>query len=103
MKKIKNWLANIVREAIQEVIKNSPIEDRVGMEIEKLRYDYLPHGACWMCSLPISRTGGYIMWTGKMFCSDICLEKYHSLMQKPNENYKLLDGQPVEVFNTKQR
>lgn len=101
--KIKTWLSSVVVEAI----KSAPIEQRVGEEIEKLRYDYLPHGACWMCSMPVSRKGGYEMWTGKMFCTRNCTEKYASLIQKPDNSFqymKSVDGtlHPVEVFTPKQ-
>lgn len=39
------------------------------------------------------------MWRGKMFCQDSCFDKYKQIIQKPDENYKMFDGDPVEVFN----
>lgn len=92
--KIENWLTRIISKAVLD----TKIEDRVRVAIEKLRYDYLPHGACWMCSMPVSRSGGYSMWKGKMFCTDNCFEKYRSLIQLPNESYRYIEGEPVEVF-----
>lgn len=95
--KIENWL----KELIISSIKSAKIEERVGSAIEKLRYDYLPHGACWMCSMPVSRGKGYSMWRGRMFCSEQCLEKYSGLIAKPDEDYKIIDGDIVEKFNPK--
>lgn len=92
--KIEKWLNNIIVNAIN----STKIEERVGVAIEKLRYDYLPHGACWMCSMPVSRTKGYSMWRGRMFCTEQCLEKYAGLVSKPSEDYKIIDGDVVEVF-----
>lgn len=98
-KTIEAWSTGIIIQAVAKAIAVAPIENRVAAEIEKLRYDYLPHGACWMCSMPVSRKGGYQMWQGKMFCTDACLHKYAGLMQKPDENFKYIQGHPVEIFH----
>lgn len=92
--RIEAWLQSVIRKEIA----NTDIEGRVGKEIEKLRYDYLPHGACWLCSMPVSRSRGYYMWTGKMFCTETCLKKYAQLIQKPDGSGKYLHGQLVEEF-----
>lgn len=103
IEKIKQWLTSVVKESINEINIAEIVRTQTEKSIEKIRYDYLPHGACWFCSMPISRTNGYQMWRGKMFCQDSCFNKYKQIIQKPDENYKMFDGDPVEVFNPTDR
>ena len=98
---IKKWFVDLITKAVADAVSKAPIEARIAESIEKLRYDYLPHGACWMCSMPVSRTGGYQMWRGKMFCTEECLKKYAGLTEHPQENYKILNGDSIEVFPPK--
>jgi hypothetical protein len=103
MKKIKQKIKEFFKEVVKEAVKESDINKQVAESIEKLRYDYLPHGACWMCSMPVSRSGGYDMWMGKMFCKEQCASKYSSLMQNPDQSFKYLPDNkgaqhPVESF-----
>ena len=104
--KIENYLNKLIIKAVTSAFSQIRIEDRVGVAIEKLRFDFLPHGACWMCSLPLSRGRGYFMWMGKMFCTNTCLRKYYGLMQVPDgtpTSLKAPDGlqHPIEVFEPK--
>ena len=102
MKKLENTIKKLIINATLEGVSKASIDQSVASvvaaEVEKLRYDYLPHGACWMCSMPVSRRRGYSMWKGKMFCTEQCLRKYHSLMQNPANRNRTLEGEPIEEF-----
>ena len=105
--RFEQWLTTIVQKGIESIIdtKLNSIDTKVGstikQEIEALRHEYLPHGACWFCSNPVSRGSGYRMWQGKMFCTENCLTKFHGLIQHPDNNYVHLDGEPILVFKAK--
>lgn len=101
LNKIEKWLKNTIKEAVESLNLEKLVKLQVEESIEKLRFDYLPHGACWLCSMPVSRKGGYTMWQGKMFCNKTCFDKYSQIVQKPDDKHFMFNGDPIEIFNPK--
>jgi hypothetical protein len=101
MKKIVNKIKAFFNDHFKGLEHN--LEQHITSEIERLIkeevYANLPHCACWLCSNPIRRGGGYLSWRGRVFCCQQCLDKFSQLISKPNEDYQYLYGDPIEVIN----
>lgn len=101
---MKNYIKKYITDPIIEAIikRTSDFEKKVEERIEKLikeeSYSWLPNGSCWLCTHPVSRKGGYITWLGRMFCGEQCLEKFHSLVSKPDESYKSFAGEKINTI-----
>ena len=83
-----------LRGVIESAVEKSLSKDN----IHEVMLNNIPHGRCWLCSGGISKNSKRATWKGMLFCSEDCVRIYAQLVNKPDVNYKYIDGEPINII-----
>lgn len=83
---------NTFENKIEFDLKDDQIQKIVDATFEKFK-SHLADSMCFMCKKPMH--GYRVGWREHLFCSEECHKEYARVIDKPDQDYKIMKGDKV--------